>query len=236
MDNQRQQGTSTQIRNLYSDGMSYLNIRFYNMNLSFSFQPFISKDATGRSTYDQNRFITTTVNWEGAFQLYELARDILDGKIQEGSVTIQCMSGVTLLLERKREPNGEFATYFVISKQNDSIPFKFSTGTKKIVENGQVVEKVIEAGLGVFLKTLNGYLEGINCDRHLDKVTEDYVKSIETKNDENTSFQTNSSYQNNNGGYKKPYNNYRKNYGNGYQQQNLWDTSNQQNMSTYNPQ
>ena len=34
--------TSTQIRNFYSDGLSYMNVKFFNTNLSFNLYPFIS--------------------------------------------------------------------------------------------------------------------------------------------------------------------------------------------------
>ena len=72
--------TSTQIRNFYSEGMSYLNMKFYNTNLSFQFYPFTGKDQNGRSTYDTKNGETTTVNFEGAFTLWKAAKDIIDGK------------------------------------------------------------------------------------------------------------------------------------------------------------
>ena len=60
--------TSTQIRNMYSDGMSYMNIKFYNTNLSFNLAPFVSRDQTGKTTYDFKNAQMTTVTSEGALR------------------------------------------------------------------------------------------------------------------------------------------------------------------------
>lgn len=244
--NNNQQGgrttTSTQIRNMYSEGMSYLNIKFFNVNLSFQFSPFASKDATGRSTYDQQKALMTTVNFEGAFALYKTASDIINGNTtNEVLLKVPCAGGAALTLERKLGLNGQMETFFIITKNNNSIPFKFNTLQIQVKENGQMITKIVETGLGTFTKTIEGYLVGINSDRHLDKLTEDFIKSKEGQQG-NNSFQTNSGYQsrnNNSGGYKKPWNNNRKPYNNNYnnppQQQNSWETKpNQQNMSSYN--
>lgn len=233
--------TSTQIRNFYSEGISYLNIKFFNTNLSFQFTPFVSKDATGRSTYDQQKSLMTTVNFDGAFALYNVANDIIQGKtIQEVLLTIPCAGGATLVIDRKLGQNGQMETYFVISKNNNSIPFKFNTSQVQIKENGQMITKTIETGLGAFVKTIDGYLVGINADRHLDKLTEDFIKSKEGQG--GNTFQTGTGYSNRNnnqGGFKKSWNNNRKPYNNNYNnnspQQNTWETKpNQQNMSSYN--
>ena len=93
--------TSTQIRNMYSEGLSYLNIKFYNTNLSFKFAPFLSKDPGGISKYDMKNAQTTTVDFEGAYALEKTAEDIIDGKITECNLPIPCAAGATLTIERK---------------------------------------------------------------------------------------------------------------------------------------
>ena len=251
--------TSTQIRNMYSEGMSYLNIKFYNTNLSFQFCPFVSKDATGRSTYDMQKGQMTTANFDAAFALFKMASDIINGgpAANGGLLNVPCGNGAALILERKMGQTGQMETYLVISKNNVTIPFRFNTHQMQVKENGQMVTKTIESGLGAFLKTLDGYLTGINADRHLNKLTDDFAKSKEGQGAAPTTggnnFQTGSGYQkpwqgnnngggyqkkpwqgnNNGGGYKKPWQN--NNNGAGQPQQNSWESKqpNQQNMSTY---
>lgn len=253
--NQGRTSTSTQIRNMYSDGMAYLNIKFFNTNISFQFAPFISKDATGRSSYDQQKSLMTTANFDGAFALYKMALDIVNGgtAAQGGLLSVPCAGGAALILERKMGQNGQMETYLVISKNNTSIPFRFSTHQMQVSENGQMITKTIESGLGAFLKTLDGYLTGINAERHLNKLTDDFAKSKEGQQPAGNTFQTGSGYQqkpwqnngggfkkpwqgNNNGGYKKPWQGNNNNNNGGQQPpQNSWESKqpNQQNMSTY---
>jgi hypothetical protein len=208
-------------------------VKFFNTNLSFGFQPFSGKDQNGFNQFNKDKTITTTVNYEGAAMLWKTANDILDNKINKCSLQIQCAGGTTLLFERRSSDN-QLETWFTINKNGEIIPFKFNTHIRDIEENGQLVKQQIESGLLVFAKTINGYLEGINADRHLDKLTDDYVKSL---GDKGNNFQTNSGYQ------KKPYNsNYKKNYNNNYNRNNNqnyslreeWETQNNQNMSSYN--
>lgn len=235
--------TSTNIRNIYSD-LSYLNMKFYNSNLSFQFHPFVSKDANGKSQYNQQYGLMTTVSFDGAFALHQIAMDIINGKEASKGVllVIPCASGVQLILERKPNQTGQMETMFLISRNNETIPFKFSTNSYQTNENGQQVTKVVESGLGTFAKTIEGYLTGINSDRHLNKMTEDYIKSL---GEGNQQFQTGSGYQpkggyNNSGGYQKKWNNnkkpYNQNYGGGAPQHQSWESQqpNTQNMSTYN--
>lgn len=246
--NQRTQ-TSTQIRNFYSEGMSYLNVRFFNTNLSFSFYPFVSRDGNGISKYDMKNGQQTTVNYEGAYALYKTSKDILDGKITECDLPVPCLAGASVNLKREVGPDGKYQTIFSITKNNMTIPFKFQVIESTVRVNGQVTTTFIEAGLGAFEKTIEGYLNGINADRHLDKLTEDFA-SIQNQNNPQGNGNPNGNnnnyrnYNNNGNGYnKKPYNGgnngYKKPYnGNGYQNnngQNNWrQQPNQQNMSSYN--
>ena len=240
--NNQRTNTSTQIRNFYSDGISYLNISFFNTKLAFKFYPFLSKDNMGRSTYDLQNGLNTTVDFEGAYALHKVSQDIINGNLSEVVLSIPCAAGASLKLERKIGQNGMMDTIFSITKNNTTIEYKFHTMTLQVKENGQFITKTIESDLGAFTKTIEGYLNGINSDRHLDKLTEDYVNSIgDNSNKQNSGY---NSYQNNNNGYKKNYNNgnnrggsYRK-YNNNQQfnpNNNGYNNSapNQQNLSTY---
>lgn len=237
--NQNRTSTSTQIRNMYSDGVSYMNIKFFNTNLSFSLYPFISKDQVGRSNYDMKNGIQTTVNFEGAFALADAAKGIIDGKIAEMSQPIPCLAGASIMLERKANPAGIMNTTFSITKNNVTIPFVFQTMERQVKENGQVVTKTIESGLGAFMKTIEGYLVGINADRHLDKLTDDFAKLQQGQQGSQQQQGGYNNYRNNN--YRKPYNNngggYKKPYNGGYQNnQGGWNNNQpkQQDMSSYN--
>lgn len=192
--------TSTQIRNMYSDGMSYMNIKFYNTSLSFQLYPFTGKDQNGHDKYDTKNGQLTTVNYEGAYALYQTAKDIIDGKVKETNLQVPC-NGASLILERKLGTNGKMETIFSITKNNVTIPFRFQTIQQQIKDGGNITTITVESGLGAFMKTIEGYLTGINADRHLDKLTEDYAKL----------------HPNNNGGGNNNFNrnnNYRKNYNN----------------------
>lgn len=250
---QERTGTSTQIRNLYAEGMSYMRIMFYNTSLSFALYPFITKDSFGHSQYDTKHGQQTTVDFAGAFALYQVSRDIIDGKINETRLNIPCMSNALITLERRASQNGGMETIFSISKNSVIIPFKFQTIEQQVTVNGQSTTKIIESGLGALMKTIEGYLTGINADRHLDKLTEDYVKSLENKgnnagnnqsggynnngynnNYQGNGYQKKSYNNNNNGGYRRQYNN-GNGYNNNYRNNNNQNQQpNQQNFSTYN--
>ena len=220
--------TSTQIRNMYSDGMSYMNIKFYNTSLSFQLYPFTGKDQNGTSNYDTRNGQQTTVNFEGAYALYRVANDIIQNKVQQTSVSIPC-NGASLLLERKLGMNGQMETVFSITKNNMTIPFRFNTITQQINQNGQIQTQTIEVGLGAFAKTIEGYLTGINADRHLDKLTEDFAK-LQEANAQQQPQQNNQQrpqYNNNN---RKRYNN---NYGGNNNYQRPQQSYNQQSFSDY---
>ncbi len=236
---------STQIRNLYSDGNSYLNIKFFNTNLSLQFFKFSGKDETGRSSY-QKQGLMTTVNFEAAYALYQASHDILTNKLtNEMRLVIPCAGGATLLLERRKNQNGVLETALSINKNGEIIPFVFSTITRQIQENNTFVTNTIESGLGAFTKTIDGYLTGINSERHLNKLTEEYVKSLgenASTDTANTNANPPQQYQSNSN-YQKPYNpNYQRkqynrgNFNNYNRSRPQWDNNNppQQTISQYN--
>lgn len=233
-ENSSKPSTNTQIRNFYSE-TSYLNTKFYNINLSFSFYPILSKDQNGKRQYDMKNGQTTTIDFEGASALYDTIQKIVDGKINECSLMIPC-NGAELHLDRSYNGMG-FETLFKINKNGMEISYKFKVDTINIKENGQNTVKTIESGLIAFNKTIEGYLTGINADRHLNKLTDDYVASQNVNNGNNgwkgNNYNNNNNRKNYNGNYNKGgYNNNRKNYNNNNNQQ--WHPqSPAQNMSTY---
>ena len=232
--------TDTQIRNFYSDGMSYMNIRFYNMNLSFHLNPFMGKDNNGRSQYNMQNGAQTTVNFEGAFTLWKAGTDILEGKLQEVTVVIPCYGDASIKLERKGTGPNMYDTIFSITKAGNTVPFKFSVTPYQVKENGTMITKYLDSGLGAFVKTIEGYLTGINADRHLNKLTDDFVKIQNQKQQEGAPAQSNAPQQNpnysqnNNRGNWNRNNRYRNNRYNNYQNNsnNGWN-QNAQNMSNY---
>ena len=216
-ENAQKQATTTLIRTIYSDGFSYVVIKFYNTNLAFQFVPFQRKDETGKNIYDQTKAQSTTITQDSAYALFKFGTDLLEGKIQEGQISVNGNQS-TITIEKKFGPTG-LETVLSITKNGQVIPFKFTTQTAVVKENGQSVQKFIDSGLGSFTKMLEGYLTGINSDRHLNKLTDDYVKSLE---------QTETPPQPKQNNYQKPYNNSQKKPW----QQNNWKKPQQQ---PYNP-
>lgn len=231
MANEPKQATTTLIRTIYSDS-SYIVIKFYNTSLAFQFVPFQRKDETGKNIFDATRQLSTTVSQDSAFALYKFGSDIVQEKTQEGTLSITGNNSV-ITLERKFSPTG-FETILSISKNGQTIPFKFATTTLSVKENGIFKTTQIESGLGAFTKMLEGYLSGINSDRHLNKLTDDYVKSLE---EQKPAQPAQPQYKNNN--YQKKQwqpnpqwqakkQNYQFN-----QQPQTWESQNQQNLSNY---
>lgn len=203
MNKNNRMSVNTQIRSIYSDGYSSMMISFFNTNLSFRFYPFTSRDAVGKPFFDMKKGVTTTVNYDGAAALYIAATHIIDGK--QGSngmqLIVSCAQGSSLILERREGQNGQMETFFVILKNNESIPFKFRTHQQQVKENGHIVTKTIESGLGVFAMTIKGYLTGVGANRHLSKLPEDFDE-IENMIQQPFNSTGNNSYQISYGSYQ----------------------------------
>ena len=248
MDNKR---NATTIRTLYSDGYSYMSLKFYNNMFSISLNKFLEKDNTGKNVYNQDS-VFIALNYDQAYALYKICKDILDGKVNEVNFKIQ-IGNNSLVLGRANN-NNQYDTILTITRDNNSTQFLFSKTTAAINNN----PTTIEMGLGAFCKTIEGYLTGINSDRHLNKLTDDYLKSIGVSTNQNTSNNQNqnqgnyqNNYQNNRGNYQKRGNynrnynrnynsNYNRNQGGGYNNPSYtkpaWDVppnAEQQNLSTY---
>ena len=197
--------TSTHIRTLMSEDSGYITIKFYNTNLSFSFVPFSGKDANGRNQYNQAKSMYSTMNWESAALLQVIIQGIMNDKYPQGIQSVishNPTSDVIISIDRRADGN----TFLLMSKGGETIPFKFKATT--------VQDKVVENGLFVLERTLDGYLTGINAERHLNKMTDEYAKLQEGKSQNNGGYQSGggNNYQ---GGYQKKNNNYqRRNYNN----------------------
>lgn len=214
--------TTTQIRNFYSD-MSYMNTSFYNNALSLRFCPFMNKDQNGRNNYDMNNAQVTTISYELVYALYSACKDVIEKNPNSLLLNIPC-NGANLVFDHKSSPNS-CDTVLSINKNNTTIPFKFGIISENITVDGQSQTKIIPAELGSFMLLLEGFLTGINSERHLNKLTDDYIKSQQGGNQNNNQ---NNGYKNNyKGGYKK--NNYKP-----YNNNNNQAPVQQQNMSTYN--
>lgn len=211
--------TTTQIRNFYSSGNSYLNVSFYNNSLSLRFHPFMNKDQNGRDRYDMNNAETTTLSYDKVFALYELTKKIVDDKVQACKLELECNGGKLIFVYN----GGGNVPTLTIDKNGRQVTFKFDTTKAEVMENGKKETKYLNTGLGVFMKTLDGYLSGINAERHLNKLTENYVASLQkdgNNNDQRGGYQNKGGYnRNNGGGFKKNYNNSRGNNYNSAQQE-----------------
>lgn len=237
MEQQQRTSTSTQIRNMYSEGMSCLNIKFFNTKLAFQLYPYTGKDQNGRSRYDMKNGQQTTVDFEGAYALYRVANDIIQNKVQQTSVSIPCNEAI-LLLERKLGMTGQMETVFSITKNNVMIPFKFNTIQQMVTINGQTQNQTLEIGLGAFTKTIEGYLTGINADRHLNKLTEDYAKIQQNQPEQQQVHQQPQQNNRQSQQYNKYNNNNRRRYNNGsynnYQQQSNYSNQSFNNYQLQN--
>jgi hypothetical protein len=131
----------------------------------------------GFDQYDMKTFLSTSVNYEGAAGLFFVAMSILVGKNSENEVefVLPCSNDATLTLKYKRDQNNQMSAWLIIDKQNQTIPFRFQTHEYTVKENGQIFTKTIQSGLGVFAKTLEGYLIEIGGANHLSKLTDDVL-------------------------------------------------------------
>ena len=164
------------IRSLYSQGYSSLVMSFFKTKLTLCLTPYLGEDNRGLSQYCKKTFLSTTINHEGASFFYLTAMSILNGKDSENQVeaVLSCSNNTSIILEYKPDQSNQMSAYLVISKNNQSIPFRFSIHQYRVSENGRVVTKVIQTGLGVFAGVLEGYLAGIGADGHLAKLQDEH--------------------------------------------------------------
>lgn len=106
--------------------------------------------------------------------MYQIASSIFNGNNPETQIkSVFSCNNATLTLEYKPDENNSMYTYLTIDKNSETLVFRFSVHTCKVNENGQMVTKVIQSGIGVFAMTLRGYLSGVNASGHLNKLPEE---------------------------------------------------------------
>ena len=183
MKQNRRNQPSTYVRILRSPGYSSLLIFYYGERLTFSFAPYLGEDYKGHHQYSQSEFLRTTFDYEAAVCLYLIAKSISDGKDPENQRHfVRNIYNMTLTFEYRPDENNEMSAYLTIANKdnNKTIQFKFETHPYKVMEKGQMVEKVIQSGVGVLVKTLNGYLSGIGANNHLNKFTDEELENLQT--------------------------------------------------------
>lgn len=192
--------TTTHIRTIVSSGVSCITVKFYNNSLSFQFMPFQGKKADGSDQYDRKNFIMTTINYDSAYAMMQFATNIAENKIEgnQASMVIPCANNTTLALDWKRETG----CTFTVTRNNMTIPFNFQRMNINGMKDGQPTTIVVESGLGSFAEIFKGYLQGINSERHLNKLTDDFAKMMENNNQAKGGFQPRNN-NNNGGGYNK---------------------------------
>ena len=169
------QSANTFIRNMYSPGFSCLRLSLFKMNLTFCFNPYTGTDNRGLSQYCKKTFLSTTINYEGAALFYFIAMSIVKGTDSDTQIeaTVQCNNNTSLTFEYKPDQNNQMTAYMVIRKNDEVIPFMFSSHPYTVRENGQMVTKVIQSELIAFAKILDGYLSCIGAERHFSKLTDE---------------------------------------------------------------
>lgn len=215
------QQTTTQIRTLFCD-TSYLNLKFYNNRLALTICRKIGIDQNGKPMWDNGP--TTTVTYEKAVQLIEACKLATQDPWKPREVTAQETHNevaTNLSVIDSKGPKGFVAT-LTISKNNEVYSFTFESMNVKVKNDttGQMTDLQIQTQLITFKRILESYVDGINSDRHLDKLTDDYVKA---NGDNQRPQQGQQQYQNqrnnwgrnNNNGGNRRWNNNRNNYGGG---------------------
>ena len=165
---------NTFIRKFYGTD-STLMIGFFNQNLSFR----IGRDKNGgrvNGGFNQNDMsdgITATVNYEGAYYLYEAAMSIVNDTNPKNEKRAVLERGDTrIFLEHIRDQNNLMRAYLTISKSNQSISYEFLKRTYQ-EKNGQMITKFVQSELGAFAHTILGYLIGVGSDRHFEKLPDE---------------------------------------------------------------
>ena len=262
---QQREATTTMVRNLYdapSESASInLNIKLFDMMLALQLRPLRSRkeDGTndwmpifiqqpGQKGYPNPETPMAVIDYPKAYTLYEAVQMIIRDKDICLSAGIQIKDG-TLSLDRNVSPDGTRRTTLTISKNGKVTVFPFRTSEVQVmVPGGQFEKRVIESSLGEFGEVLRGYLNGINTDRHQNKLTDKYVESLgaSAKPPNQSSFQQqsvnryqggggynnrgNQQYGGNRGNFRGN-NNY--NRGGGYNRSNNYNSGNQQPQQGY---
>ena len=208
----------THVRDFYGGNFN-LKIGLFNKNLALRINPNRVTTFGGSSQNDMGDGITATVNFEGAYYLYEVAMSIVNDLDRENEKRAVLERGdTTTILEYIRNQNNIMVAYLTICKNNQSFSYEFLKRTYQ-EKNGQMITKFVQSELGAFAHTILGYLIGVGAGRHLEKLHDESqndnqqgFNSIE-RNQQGYQQGSNSRYQqrNNNSGYQQGNNSFGRN-------------------------
>lgn len=210
--NQRQQ-TSTQVRTFFGDNV-YLGTKLYNNMFSVSIHTCTGRDQNQKPLWDIG--ILFSLRYEDTAALAEACKIVTENPMEPKEVHLVIPGNEKMFrFDCADNPATGFTAVLSIAKGNQKSEFVFSYNeidvSKRMPDgSSQMVKVRIQSQLVAFLRTLNGYLEGINTDRHLDKMTDDYARMQEDKHGERRD-----NGGNNSGGYNNNRGNWNRNRGNG---------------------
>ena len=152
---------NTYIKALYAPGFSSLTMSYFRIYLTLNFVPWLSTDSTGHSQYCKKTFLSTTLDYNWAAYFHGACMSILsdEGSTKSVEATLPCKNNAALTLLYRPGEDNQMTAYMVINKDNKTILFRFETRVKQEIVDGQMVTKVIQAGLETFSMVLKGYME-----------------------------------------------------------------------------
>ena len=160
----------------------YLSEKYQKEFLVFKFVPCIGQDDTGADKFCKKTFPSTSIDHAGAKDFLQIIKPILDGKDPNTQITasLPCGKSASLNFEYKLEKDGHMGAYLTISKDGNTVPFKFETFKYKSYEDGEVITNVLQTGLSTFAKILEGYIASAGVDDQWNRVSEEERKPVQT--------------------------------------------------------
>ena len=169
------------IQTLGSPGLSQITFSLYEKDnktyLVLKFVPCIGQDDMGADEFCKITFQSTAIDCDGAISFYPTVKAALEGpdSKKEIMVSLPCGSNATLTFEYKSEQNGHMGAYLVISKNNQTIPFRFETHQFRVYNSeGKWVTIATQTGLRSFVKILDDYIKRSRADSQANKLPKDF--------------------------------------------------------------
>lgn len=238
--NQQRQQTSTQVRTFFGDNV-YLGTKLYNNMFSVSIHTCTGRDQNQRPLWDLGALFS--MKYEDGAALAEACKIVVADPLNPKEVHLAIPGNEKVLrFDCADNPATGFTAVLSVTKGNVKSDFPFSYTeidvSDRTPDGTPVMRKVrIQSQLIAFYRTLSGYLEGINTDRHLDKMTEDYARMQEGRQDHRDNGGNNNGggggYNNNRGNWNRNRNG-NWNGGGGYRNNNRNGGNYQNNGGRYN--
>jgi len=238
MNEYNKQEKSVPIMDIHStslNGQYHLQIGVFYKRLSLLFGAKYGKPQNAVRLIDA---MTVTIDTINAAKLYEIVIRILNGELSEKEViaTFQSNSETILTFEYKYGEAGQLEPFLIIErKDRGKIIFRLDTQDFQVNENGQMVTKVVQAGLRAFSFALFRYLYDFSDTTPSCVYPDDFESYIDENN--RLAFTIKNEKQRNN--YQKYNNRYQqrnnsqgnnyRSYNNRYQQQGNYNANNQSN-------